>query len=311
MDKKYELIIVGGGPAGIAAGIYGTRRKIKLLIITQSFGGQMVRKSVAIENYPGFKSISGADLVSQMVEQLKENKAEILNDKVSRITKEKDEFIIKTNGGEKFSAAAVIVSSGADPRPLEVPGEKEYIGRGISYCTTCDAPLFANKDVAVVGGGNSGFEAALSMQKYANKIYILEASDKPKAEEINQIMAAKEKKIQVIASAAVQKIEGDKFVKSLTYQDLKTKEIKTLLVEGIFIEIGNIPATGFLNSLVDFNEKDEIIVDPKTCQTKTPGLYAAGDVTDVKYKQIVVACGEGTKALLSVAEYLRNKNNAD
>jgi thioredoxin reductase len=246
-----------------------------------------------------------------MVEQLKENKAEILNDKVSRITKEKDEFIIKTNGGEKFSAAAVIVSSGADPRPLEVPGEKEYIGRGISYCTTCDAPLFANKDVAVVGGGNSGFEAALSMQKYANKIYILEASDKPKAEEINQIMAAKEKKIQVIASAAVQKIEGDKFVKSLTYQDLKTKEIKTLLVEGIFIEIGNIPATGFLNSLVDFNEKDEIIVDPKTCQTKTPGLYAAGDVTDVKYKQIVVACGEGTKALLSVAEYLRNKNNAD
>ena len=307
-DKNYELIIIGGGPAGITAGIYAARRKIKTLVIAKTFGGQMARKAVAIENYPGFESISGADLVQKMVDHLKGLKVEIVMDEVGKVKKEKGEFLVKTEKEGEFRAAAVIVASGADPRPLEAEGEKEFIGKGVSYCTTCDAPLFADKDVAVIGGGNSGFEAAISMLKYAKKIYILEASLKAKADQASQKKAGESSKIEVITQAAVEKIEGDQFVKSLVYRDLKTKELKTLSVEGIFVEIGNVPATGFIKDLVDFNERDEIKIDPRTCETRTPGLYAVGDVSDVKYKQIIVACGEGTKALLSVADYLQKSD---
>ncbi|MDD3399544.1 MAG: FAD-dependent oxidoreductase [Candidatus Pacebacteria bacterium] len=310
MDRNYELIIIGGGPAGIAAGIYAARRKIKTVLVTKSFGGQMVRKSVAIENYPGFKSISGADLVQSMVEQLKENGMEIINDKAGRVKKEGSGFLVKTENSGELSASAVIVATGADPRPLEVEGEKEFIGKGVSYCTTCDAPLFADKDVAVIGGGNSGFESALSMRKYANKVYILEASGEVKADEANRKKVEENPKIEVITSAAVKKIEGAQFVESLIYEDKKTGEEKTLRLQGIFVEIGNVPATGFIKDLVDFNERDEIKIDHRTCQTRTPGIFAAGDATDVKYKQIIIACGQGTTALLSAADYL-DKINSD
>ena len=169
MDKKYELVIIGGGPAGITAGIYAGRRRIKTLLIAKAFGGQMARKSVAIENYPGLESISGIDLIKKMVDQLKANGVEVLSEEVTKVQKEGSEFTIKTESGEEIKSSAIIVATGADPRPLNVPGEKEYIGRGVSYCTTCDAPMFIGKDIAVIGGGNSGFESALSMKSYAKK----------------------------------------------------------------------------------------------------------------------------------------------
>ena len=202
-------------------------------------------------------------------------------------------------------AKSIIIASGRDPRPLEVPREKEFLGRGVSYCTTCDAPLFQDKTVAIIGGGNAGFEAALELTKYCPKIYILEVSSKVGADEINQERAKNSGKIEVILNAKVKEIKGKEKVTSLIYENLHKKEKKELPVEGVFVEIGSIPATGFLKDLVDFNEQDEIKINPKTCETKTPGLFAAGDVTDVKDKQIIVAAGEGAKAALSAYEYLQ------
>ncbi|MBI2042399.1 MAG: FAD-dependent oxidoreductase [Candidatus Nealsonbacteria bacterium] len=304
-NKKYDLIIIGGGPAAIAAGIYAARAKINTLIIAKTFGGQMTRKTVSIENYPGFKSISGADLVKKFVEHLQEYNVKIVSDSTGVIKKIGKTFSVKTAHEGWFDAMAVIVASGADPRPLEVPGEKEFIGRGVSYCTACDAPIFADKAVAVIGGGNSGFEAALALTKYAKKIYILEYAAEVKAEESNINLAQKSKKIKIMTSVEVKKILGDKFVSSVEYQNRRTGQAAALDVQGVFVEIGSIPATGFVKDLVDFNERDEIIIDSRTCATKTAGLFAAGDVTDVQYKQIGIAAGEGVKALFSVANYLR------
>lgn len=265
----------------------------------------MTRKTVSIENYPGFKSISGADLVKKFVEHLQEYNVKIVSDSTGVIKKIGKTFSVKTAHEGWFDAMAVIVASGADPRPLEVPGEKEFIGRGVSYCTACDAPIFADKAVAVIGGGNSGFEAALALTKYAKKIYILEYAAEVKAEESNINLAQKSKKIKIMTSVEVKKILGDKFVSSVEYQNRRTGQAAALDVQGVFVEIGSIPATGFVKDLVDFNERDEIIIDSRTCATKTAGLFAAGDVTDVQYKQIGIAAGEGVKALFSVANYLR------
>ena len=201
----------------------------------------------------------------------------------------------------------MIIASGADPRPLEVPGEKEFLGRGVSYCVTCDGPLFEGKTVAVIGGGNSAFEAAIFLVKLARKIYILEYGENVRADAENQERVKKTGKVEIITNAQVMKIQGKQFVNSLIYEDRKTGKEKKLLVEGVFIEIGSQPATSFVKDLVDFNERDEIVVEFETSQTKTPGLFAAGDCNVGKFKQIITACGEGAKASLAVYDYLQNK----
>lgn len=301
----YDLIIIGGGPAGITAGIYAARQRLNTLLITKSFGGQIARKAVGIENYPGFKKISGFDLIQKFTEHLKKFKIEILSDSVVKVRKINQEFLIQTKTRKKIKAKSVIVASGADPRPLEVPGEKKYIGRGVSYCVACDGPLYSGKEVVIIGGGNAGFEAAMALINYTKKIYILEAGPKIKADKENQEKVKKNQKIEVITLAVLKKIQGKNFVSSLTYQDQESKKLKTLNIEGVFVEIGSQPATSFVKDLVEFNKKDEIVVDPKTNQTKTPGLFAAGDVDDVPYKQIIIAAGEGSKAALSVSHYLQ------
>lgn len=301
----YDLIIVGGGPAGITAGIYAARQRLNTLLITKSFGGQITRKSVGIENYPGFKTITGFDLIQKFTEHFKKFKIETLEDSVVKIKKTGKVFLVLTKSKKRFQAKTVIIASGADPRPLEVPGEKKFIGKGVSYCTACDAPLFAKKEVVVVGGGNSGFEAAVALNNWVKKIYILEYSPKIKADEENQKRAKRTGKVRVITNAVLKQIKGKEFVNSIIYQDRESKEIKTLKVEGIFVEIGSQPATSFVKGLVDFNKKDEIIVDQKTLQTRTPGLFAAGDVDDVIYKQIVIAAGQGAQAALFVSNYLQ------
>jgi len=301
----YDLIIIGGGPAGITAGIYAARQKLNTLLITKSFGGQVTRKAVAIENYPGFEAISGPELIQKFEKHLRKNKIDIERDSATKIKKTGSHFYITTGSKHKFAAKAIIVASGADPRPLEVPGEKEFIGRGVSYCTTCDAPMFSGKTVAVIGGGNAGFEAAIALSKWAKKIYILEYSSKLSADELNQELVRKTKKVQIITNAVLKAIEGNRFVNSIVYEDRKNVKKIILPLEGVFVEIGNIPATGFVKGLVEFSEKDEIKIDPKTNMTKTPGLFAAGDVTDVRWKQIVVAAGEGCKVALSAYGYLR------
>lgn len=303
----YDLIIVGGGPAGVTAGIYAARQKLNILLITKTFGGQMARKAVDIENYPGFEKISGLELIQKFEKHLRKNKIDIEKDSVRKVEKIDNGFSVSTGSGKQFQARAVIIASGADPRPLEVPGEKELIGKGVSYCTTCDGPLFDGKIVAVAGGGNAAFEAASSLAKYAKKIYILEYGPEVKADLENQERVKKIEKIQIITNVSLKKIRGDKFVNSLIYQDRESGEEKELAVEGVFVEIGNQPATSFVKGLVDFNEKDEIKINPFTGETSTPGIFAAGDADNVPYKQIVIGAGEGAKAAISAYNYLQNQ----
>lgn len=304
MKNIYDLIIVGGGPAGITAGIYAVRQNIKLLLITKELGGQLGEKAVAIENYTGFESISGMELIKKFESHLKKQKIEIEEDEAIKIEKKEGIFLITTKKKKEFESKTVIVSSGADPRPLEVPGEKEFIGRGVSYCVLCDGPMFSGKTVAVIGGGNAGFEAAIFLAQITKKVYILEFSEQIKADAENQERVKKIENIEIITQVASKEIKGSQFVESLIYQDRKTQELKTLKTDGVFVEIGNQPATSFLGNLVDFNERDEIKVEPENLQTKTPGLFAAGDVNVGKYKQIITACGEGAKAALASYDYL-------
>jgi thioredoxin-disulfide reductase len=301
----YDLIIIGGGPAGMTAGIYAARQKLNTLLITKIFGGQVTEKAVKVENYPGFEEISGQELIEKFKKQLMRYDISVEFEEVKKITKENQNFLVETVSQKKFESFTVIVATGAEPRMLNIKGEKEFLGRGVSYCATCDGPLFRGKRVAVIGGGNAGFEAAIFLAEYASKIYILEFSDKVRADKENQELAEKTGKIEVILNAQVKEIEGINFVQSLVYQDLTSEKEKEIFSDGVFIEIGRMPATQFLKGLVDFNERNEILTEPETMATKTAGLFAAGDCNAGYVKQIVTACGEGAKAALSAYDYLQ------
>jgi NADH-dependent peroxiredoxin subunit F len=305
MQQIYDLIIIGAGPAGVAAAVYAARQKLNLLVVSKDMGGQIAKKAVDIENYPGFEKISGPNLIKLFAEQLEKNEVKIEFDEVVKIEKKDKNFEVSAATGEKFLSKTVIMATGGDPRPLEVAGEKEFVGRGVSYCALCDGPVFKNKDVAVIGGGNAGFESALFLANYVNKIYILEFLDVLRADPQNQELIKKTGKAEIITGVKVLKIEGDDFVKSLIYKNTKTGEEKKLEVQGVFVEIGYSPATSFVKDLVDFSERDEILSDLESYETKTPGLFAAGDCNKGRFKQIVTAAGEGAKAALAAYEYIQ------
>jgi len=304
---NYELIIIGGGPAGMTAGIYASRLGLKTLLITKEFGGQIAKKAVEIENYPGFESISGPELVKKMEKHLRSNKINIEIDHVLDIKKKGEDFSVSTKAKKQFEAKALILATGSDPRPLEVPGEKEFIGKGLSYCSVCDGPIFKDKIVAVIGGGNAGFETAIFLTKVAKKIYILEFGPEPKAFESNQKIAKASGKLEIITNAKLKEIKGDKFVESIVYQDKRTKKEKTLKVKGVFVEVGYEPATSYAKGLVEFNKRDEIKIKLETCETSTPGIFAAGDLNEGAAKQIVTAAGEGAKAALAAHNFIKSK----
>ncbi|OGZ65318.1 MAG: hypothetical protein A3D34_01855 [Candidatus Staskawiczbacteria bacterium RIFCSPHIGHO2_02_FULL_33_16] len=304
----YDLIIIGAGPAGISAAVYAVRQRLNMLIISKDIGGQVAKKAVDIENYPGFDKISGSELVELYQKQLKANNLLVQQDEVLGIQKKDGIFFVSTKSKKVYESISVIITSGAESKLINVPGEEEFSGKGVSYCSLCDGPIFKDKIVAVVGGGNNGFESALFLSNYVKKIFILEFSDKVKADQENQDLVFKNKNIEVITNAKVVKIEGKVFVNSITYEDLKNNKEITLEVNGVFVEIGYTPSTLFVGDLVDLNEKGEIVFDPENLKTKTPGLFSAGDCNVSKYKQIVMASGEGAKAALSAYEYIkRNK----
>jgi len=307
MSTIYDLIIIGGGPAGITAGIYSARKKLKTLLLTKDFMGQ-TGKTNEIDNYLGFPNISGLDLMKKFEEHLKKFSIEIKKEKVIKIEKKEQDFVVKTEQKQEFLAKTIIIATGRDPRPLEVEGEKEFIGKGVSYCSICDAPFFRDKAVAVIGGGNSGLGAALDLTRYAKRIFIFEKSEKLLADEILQEQVKKESKIEIHLNTEIKKIEGNKKVQDLIYQDSKTKKNYQVPMDGVFIQIGSVPATGFLKGLVEFNRSDEIKHDFENCATSCPGIFTAGDVDDGKWKQIIVAAGEGAIAALSAYEYLQKTN---
>lgn len=298
----YDLVIIGGGPAGITAGIYAARKKLKTLLITKERGGQII-KANEIHNWPGIKNISGIDLMNKMVEHLKSFDIEIKeNREVIDLEKKENGFIVRDNDQE-YEAKTVIIATGKIPRSLNIPGEQEFKGRGVSICSTCDAPMFKGKEVAVVGGGNAGFGAALDLTKYAKKIYVLEFLEEMKGDAITKEKLEKTGKVEFFTNTAVNEIKGDKFVESLISEDRKTSKDKELKVQGVFIAIGMMAKVGFAEKLVELNEIGEIKID-RNNNTKTKGLFAAGDITDVKYEQIVIACSEGAKSALTAYDYI-------
>jgi len=300
----YDLIIIGGGPAAVSAGIYAARKKIKTLLITKNWGGQ-VNYAPFIQNYPGIKEISGMDLVNKFTEHLKENDLEIKeNEEIKEVNVISDsEIEIKTDK-DLYKSKTIIVSSGRIPRKLGVPGEEEFIGKGISHCATCDAPLFQDKKIAVVGGANAGLSTALELVVYASEIYILEVSSELHADELLQEKVKEIDKIKIITNVKISEIKGSDFVNGLIYGNGTDGENKELAVEGIFLAIGSVANSSFVKNVLELNEQGEIKIN--LCnKTSQPNIFAAGDVTDVSHKQIIIAAGEGAKAALSAYEYIK------
>ena len=306
----YDVAIIGGGPAGVAAGVYAARKKLKTILITEAFGGQST-DSMGIENWIGTPQITGPDFGKMLEEHLRSAAGDSLeikkDERVKMVNKlGTDQFEIETESGEKFQTKTVLVTTGSTRRKLEVPGAHEFDNKGISYCATCDAPLFGGQDVAVVGGGNAAFETAAQLLSYANSVTLLNRSDHFKGDEVTVEKVLANPKMKALKKATLKEIRGDKFVNSLIYeQDGSDHELK---VTGIFVEIGLIPTTSFVENLVPLNHFKQIFVDPKTQRTQETGIWAAGDCTDGLYHQNNIAAGDAIKALEDLYFYLHTKN---
>ena len=299
----FDLIIIGLGPAALTAAIYAGRREMSVLVVGKELGGQLVWADV-IENYPGAPNIESFKLVNNMRNQAEEAGVEIKSDEIKNIKKdEKETFIIQSNKNE-YTSKSVIIATGLSPRRLAIPGEVEFNGKGISYCANCDGPFYKNKTVAVVGGGNSAFDAAEVLSKIAKKVYLIHNKDTFKAFETLKNDIKERSNIEIIKNSEVKEIKGDRNVESINIINLANNSKKNIDIDGIFIEIGRIASTDMFSEYVARNKKNQIIVNEKG-KTKTDGLYAAGDVTQCEVKQITVATGQATIAALDCYNYIK------
>ncbi|MBU1102677.1 NAD(P)/FAD-dependent oxidoreductase [Patescibacteria group bacterium] len=304
----YDLIIIGAGPAGLSAAIYAVRKKLNTLVLAANVGGQTTEAHL-VNNYLGIPEILGVELMEKFRDHAEKLAIEIKEGvNVQNISKfSQNTFKIFTDQGD-FEARIIIAATGKTYRRLNIPGAKEFEDKGITYCATCDAPLFKSKTVAVVGAGDAGQDAAWQLTKYAAKIYLFNRYPDLRGDDIQmQEQLKSHEKIEIINDCYPAEIKGDKFVKSLLYKNNGFDESKEISVDGIFVEIGSSAASEYLKNMVELNEREEIIIDPKTNMTSCTGIFAAGDVTDVPQKQMIVAAGEGAKAALSAYEYLKNK----
>lgn len=299
----YDVIIIGAGPAGMTAAIYTARKKLKTLMLAKDLGGQMVW-SADVENYTGFSMITGADLTLKFQEHLKtigEDLEMKLGVEVTDIEKNVISFAVTDNSGTVYYGKSVIIATGKIPRHLGVPGEKELFGKGVAVCATCDAPLYKNKDVAVVGGGNSAMDALLALSKVARRVYSINLNPQLEGDAILKQKVENTPNITRHASTKTLAILGDTFVTGIRISH-QNGNAEVLPVNGVFTEIGYSPSNSF-DRLTDKNEKGEIKVDANL-ETSIPGIFAAGDINDAWGEQIVIAAGEGAKAAMAVSDYL-------
>lgn len=298
----YDLIIVGGGPAGLTAGIYAQRARLKVVLLERELIGGQIALSDVIENYPGFPSISGMDLMAKFEEHARGLDLEIKMEGVESITTDGEVKVVKTTEGE-YRTKAVIVATGAKPRPLGVPGEKEFTGKGVSYCATCDGPFFRNRTVVVVGGGDTAVKEAVYLSKIADKVYLVHRRDQLRAEKILQEKAINSDKIEILWSHVLLEITGEGGVDHAIVKNLKTEEVTTLDVHGAFIFVGINPTTGFVD--VEKDDQRFIIANPKM-ETSVPGIFVAGDCRNTPLLQVSTAVGDGATAAFIAEDYIDN-----
>jgi len=299
----YDLMIIGGGPAGLAASVYAARKRLNTLLISVDIGGQ-VNNTLGVENYLGYQFIEGPELIDKFHTQVSQFPIDQkIGNRVSRLEKVDNGFEAITEAGDKFQSRVAIFATGKRPRRLNVPGEAEFGGRGVTYCAICDGPVFAGQKVAIVGGGNSALEAALDMVKIAEHVDLVSLTQLT-GDPILIDKLADAKNLSIFTEYQTEKIEGQGFVTGMVIKDLKSDQSKRLKVTGVFIEIGLVPNSEAVRELVALNKWGEVPINC-SCETAIPGLYAAGDVTNVPEKQIVVAAGEGAKAALQAHRYLQ------
>lgn len=313
----FDLVIIGGGPGGVSAGIYAARKQLKTLFVTKEWGGQSV-VSPGIENWIGTINISGADLAKALETHLKHYAKDTVTIKegVSVTKVEKTEaglpagqagFKVVLDNGETYETKAVLVTSGSKRRPLGVPGADTFDQKGLTYCASCDGPLFSGRDVVVVGGGNAGFETAAQLLAYTKSVTMLNRSETFKADPVTVEKVSKHPKMKIIKNAIPVEVVGEKFVTGIKYKDAVTGEETLLPTQGIFVEIGLMPATDYVAGLVELDDYKRIKIDPKTQQTSVPGVWAAGDCTDILYHQNNISVGDAVRALEDIYIHLHTK----
>ncbi|WP_299572214.1 FAD-dependent oxidoreductase [Leptotrichia hongkongensis] len=306
-NKLYDVTVVGSGPAAVSAAIYAARKGLNVAMVGVKIGGQVLDTN-EIENIIGTVLTTGAKFAETLEKHLKEHEIAFKEGHLVKEIKEdgKDKILV-TDDGKSYKTKTVIVATGAKPRSLNIPGEAEYVGKGVHYCSTCDGPFYKGLDVAVIGGGNSGVEAALDLSGIAKSVTLIEFMPELKADKVLQEKLAEQPNVKTILNSATVKVNGNEFVESIVYKSRETDEEKTLNVEGMFVEIGLSPRSEVVKDLVETNKIGEIVINPENNSTSVAGIFAAGDVTNIRQKQIIIAMGEGAKAALGAFEYLITK----
>ncbi len=315
----YDLTIIGGGPAGVSAGVYAARKRLKTLFLTESFNGQSV-VSEGIENWIGTIKISGADLVKNLEAHLRAYAADMVDIKLGGWVKEVSKIVDEDTKSEVFKivvlegskevsyfSKTVLVSTGSKRRKLVCKGAEEFDNKGLTYCATCDGPLFDGKDVVVIGGGNAAFETAAQLSAYCKSVTILNRSEILRADPVTTEKVLAKPNVSMVLNAETTEVKGAQFVNGISYKKVDTGEVVDLAVEGIFVEIGLLPNTDFVKDIVELDKFGKIIVDPRTQMTKTPMIWAAGDCTDGIYHQNNIAAGDAVKALEDIYTALHVK----
>ena len=310
--KNYDVIVVGGGPAGLTAALYATRYMLSVVVVTEKIGGQMAEAGW-IENYPGILRIVGPELARRFEEHVRKYNVPIVLDRVIDITRDNESFVVKIASGIELRGYTVILALGVKKRRLGVPGELEFTGRGVSYCAPCDAPLFRDKRVAVVGGGDSAASAALLLAEYADKVYVVHRRDQLRAQPLYRKLLSENPRIEILYNRVVRRIEGDKVVRKIILENRVNGQTEELNVDGVFIEIGAEPPTDFAKKLgLEVDDRGYIKVRDDM-STNIPGIFAAGDCTNALggVKQIVVAAAMGAVAATSAYKYLLEKKGKE
>ncbi len=306
----YDLAIIGGGPAGVAAGVYASRKRLRTVFVTKDWGGQSL-VSPEIQNWIGTIKVSGFDLGEMLKNHLKAYAEDIVvieeGEVIAKIEKSGANFAVRTESGKAFEVKTVLITAGSHRRKLEVPHAEKFEHNGITYCASCDGPLFADMNVAVVGGGNAGFETAAQLLAYSKSVTLLHRGDEFKADPVTVKKVLESPKMHAILNAEILSVEGDKAVTGLAYRTKERPEKQTLPVQGIFVEIGSVPSTEFVKGLIELDTFGQVVVDPRNQRASTAGVWAAGDVTDGLYHQNNIAAGDAVKALEDIYLYLHAK----